>query len=99
MVTGVAANLNGRELAWEFVKKNWPELDRRYGGGGFGLMRLVFGCTNFSDAGKLADVEAFFREHPAPAAERTIRQTLERMRLNIKWLERNRGELAAWLGR
>ncbi|MEK7807044.1 MAG: M1 family metallopeptidase, partial [Chloroflexota bacterium] len=99
VVTGVAANLNGRELAWEFVKKNWPELDRRYGGGGFGLMRLVFGCTNFSDAGKLADVEAFFREHPAPAAERTIRQTLERMRLNIKWLERNRGELAAWLGR
>ena len=97
VITGVAANLVGREQAWEFVKENWRELDKRYGGGGFGLMRLVFGCTNFSEAGKLADVEAFFGEHPAPAAERTIRQALERMRLNIKWLERNRSEVDGWL--
>jgi puromycin-sensitive aminopeptidase len=99
VLTGVAANLKGRELAWGFVKEKWPELDRRYGGGGFGLMRLVFGCTNFSDASKLADVEAFFRQHHAPAAERTIRQALERMRLNIKWLERNGRELANWFSR
>jgi puromycin-sensitive aminopeptidase len=96
VVTGVSANRQGREPAWEFVKARWAEFDRRYGGGGFGLMRLVSTCGSFTDAAKLADVEAFFQEHPAPAAERTIRQSLERIRLNIKWLERNRAELAGW---
>jgi len=98
MVTGVAANLKGRDLAWKFVKDNWPEFDRRYGGGGFGLMRLVSVSGHFTDEENLADVEKFFQEHPVAAAERTIRQSLERMRLNIKWLERNSTELANWFG-
>ncbi|PKB73275.1 MAG: hypothetical protein BZY75_02675 [SAR202 cluster bacterium Io17-Chloro-G7] len=97
VVTGVGSNLKGRDLAWDFIKSNWPEFDRRYGSGGFGLMRLVSVCGNFSTADKLADVESFFTENPAPAAERTIRQALERIRLNIRWLERNREEVAGWL--
>jgi puromycin-sensitive aminopeptidase len=59
-------------------------------------MRLVSICSNFADAEKLADVERFFQEHPAPAAERTIRQSLERIRLNLTWLEKNRAGLAGW---
>jgi puromycin-sensitive aminopeptidase len=98
VVGSVAFNLRGRDLAWEFVKSNWPEFDRRYGGGGFGLMRLVSICGGFTSEERLADVENFFQEHPAPAAERTIRQALERVRLNIKWLERNRTEVANWFG-
>ncbi len=98
VVTGVAGNLKGRDLAWEFVKSNWPEFDRRYGSGGFGLMRLVSICGNFTTQDKHDDVESFFTEHPAPAAERTIRQSLERVRLNMRWLERSRTEVAGWLG-
>ncbi|PKB80163.1 MAG: hypothetical protein BZY88_09580 [SAR202 cluster bacterium Io17-Chloro-G9] len=98
VVTAVAANLRGRQLAWDFVKDQWEEFDRRYGGGGFGLMRLVSVCGHFTDADHLDDVETFFKDHPAPAAERTIRQALERIRLHIAWLERNRTELAGWFG-
>jgi puromycin-sensitive aminopeptidase len=96
VISAVAANLRGREPAWDFVKANWAELDRRYGGGGFGIMRLVSITNNFADLEKLGDVETFFQEHPAPAAERTIRQALERIRLNAAWLENNRSELAQW---
>ena len=96
VVTGVAANPKGRDLAWEFVKSNWGEFDRRYGGGGFGLMRLVSICSYFNSQEKADEVDSFFAEHPVPAAERTIRQALERVRLNIKWLEQNRQELADW---
>jgi puromycin-sensitive aminopeptidase len=85
-------------LAWSFVKDRWEEFNRRYGGGGFGLMRLVSICGAFAEAGKLADVESFFQEHPVPAAERTIRQSLERIRLNIRWLERNGAELSQRFG-
>ena len=96
LVAGVAANPKGRDLAWEFVKDNWAEFDRRYGGGGFGLMRLVSICSHFNSQEKADEVDSFFAEHPAPAAERTIRQALERVRLNIKWLEQNRQELIDW---
>jgi len=99
LVAGVAANPKGRDLAWEFVKDNWAEFDRRYGGGGFGLMRLVSICSHFNSQEKAAEVDSFFAEHPAPAAERTIRQALERVRLNIKWLEQNRQELTDWFAK
>ena len=98
VVGGVAANIRGREPAWEFVKSNWAEFDRRYGSGGFGLMRLVSICSSFNTEENMADVERFFTDHPTPAAERTIRQALERMRLNINWLERNRHDINAWFG-
>ena len=98
VVAGVAANPAGREPAWEFVKSNWAEFDRRYGGGGFGLMRLVSIVNGFTTEEGMADVEKFFTDNPAPAAERTIRQALERMRLNIRWLEQNRPALNAWFG-
>ena len=97
VVGGVASNPRGRDLAWTFIKDNWSEFDRRYGSGGFGLMRLVSTCSSFTSQQWLNDVETFFVEHPTPAAERTIRQAIERIRLNIKWLERNREELATWL--
>jgi puromycin-sensitive aminopeptidase len=99
LVASIAANPKGRDLAWEFVKSNWGEFDRRYGGGGFGLMRLVSICSHFSSQEKADEVDSFFSEHPAPAAERTIRQALERVRLNIKWLEINRPLLTDWFDR
>ncbi|MDE0823369.1 MAG: M1 family metallopeptidase [Dehalococcoidia bacterium] len=96
LVASIAANPKGRDLAWDFVKSNWTEFDRRYGGGGFGLMRLVSICSHFSSQEKSDEVDSFFAEHPAPAAERTIRQVLERVKLNIKWLEINRPLLTDW---
>ena len=66
VVAGVAANPRGRQPAWEFVKNNWAEFDRRYGGGGFGLMRLVSICNSFTTEEQMADVERFFAENPAP---------------------------------
>ena len=43
------------------------------------------------------DVEQFFSDNPSPAADRTIKQALERIRLNSAWIERNRQELDLWL--
>ena len=89
----VATNRFGRDQAWDFLKENWPEFYRRYGEGGFALMHLVSFTSAFTTEEKREDVERFFRDHPAPAAERTIQQSLERIRINIAWLERNRDDL------
>ena len=94
----MAGNPKGKALAWEFLKENWSEFDRRYGEGGFGLMTLVSTAGRFTTQEKLEDVERFFTDNPVPAADRTIRQALEAIRLNVAWLEKNRGPLAEWLG-
>ena len=98
VVSAVAANHKGRRLAWDFLKERWDEFDRRYGSGGFGLMRLVAITNTFTSTAMRDDVAAFFEAHPTPAAERTIRQALERIALNAAWLERNRSELAGYFG-
>ena len=43
--------------------------------------------------------EMIAKAHPVPAATRTVQQSLERIGLNVRWLERNREELAAWFQR
>ena len=60
-------------------------------------MRLVSMTSGFTTEERREDVERFFADHPTPAAERSIRQSLERIRLNIAWLDRNRDDLAKWL--
>ena len=92
-----AGNPKGKGLAWDFLKANWSEFDRRYGEGGFGLMTLVSTAGRFTTQEKLEDVERFFTDNPVPAADRTIRQALEAIRLNVAWLEKNRAPLAEWL--
>ena len=96
VITMVAGNTQGRDLAWQFLKDNWGELDRRYGEGGFAIMRLVGIASAFTTLEMHDDVERFFTDNSAPGAARTISQSLERIRLNAAWLERNRDELAGW---
>jgi len=98
LVGSVAANGKGRELAWNFLTGNWPEFDRRYGKGGFLLGRVISSTTvNFHSEEKAKEVEEFFRSHPVPAAERTIRQSLERIRSNALWLQRDSEPIRQWL--
>jgi puromycin-sensitive aminopeptidase len=98
VVAGVAANPHGREAAWEFVKANWAEFDRRYGGGGFLIVRLIESvASSFASAAKEREVAEFFTAHPVPAAARTVQQCLERIRINTRWLTQNHRALEAWL--
>ncbi len=97
-VAGVATNPLGRELAWDFLREKWAEFDRRYGQGGFIIARIVSITTeDFTTLEKAREVEDFFESHPAPAAARTVRQSLERIRSNALWLERDGEAIARWL--
>ena len=96
LISAVAGNRIGRKLAWDFIKNNWIELNRRYGAGGFLIMRLA-SITGFFNSTDLAtDVEVFFKENPAPSANRTIQQSLERIRLNTQWIHLNQQCLTEW---
>ncbi len=94
-----AANPKGRDRTWRFVQDNWKEIDRRYGKGGFAITRVVGITGGFTSTGRHDEVKAFFEANPAPSAARTIQQSLERIRLNTRWLERNAEAVGEWLKR
>lgn len=91
----VAANPAGRVLAWEFVKANWPEFNRRYGAGHL-MPYLIEATTKFTDQEKEENISTFFQKNPVPSAKRALEQALERIRLNRIWLEQNRADLEEW---
>ena len=99
VVVSTANNINARDMTWEFVKNNWSELDRRYGKGGFAIMNLVTIAGLFTTVDKAEEVELFFQNNPTPSAERTIQQSLERIRLNANWLDKNRNNLNNWFNK
>ncbi|MDA0797520.1 MAG: M1 family metallopeptidase [Chloroflexi bacterium] len=97
VVVQAAGNKDGRDLTWQFIKDNWAEFDRRYGKGGFAIMRIVGITGGFTSMERHDEVERFFEEHPTPSAARTIQQSLERIRLSVRWLELNRDAVGSWL--
>jgi puromycin-sensitive aminopeptidase len=97
VIGAVAANPNGRDLAWEFVKARWQELDRIYGDSKYMLGRLIEGVVSgFSTEEKKREVAQFFDEHPVPGADRALKQSFERIDMNIKWLVGNRESAREW---
>lgn len=84
-------------MAWKFVQEHWQELYDRYEGG-FLLSRLVKSTTEmFASAEAAKEVEEFFSERTPPSAERALKQSLENVRLNSKWLTRESSKIGAWL--
>jgi len=85
----------GRELGWEFVKKNWKDMEARYPVHLF--PRIVGGATSFVSASQSADLEKFLAEHPIKAGRRVAGKVMERVRSNVKVNERSAESLDAWL--
>jgi len=97
IIVGVSSSSLGRSLAWDFVRNNWKEIDNRYGDGGFALNRLVSLVSGFSEEKRISEVEDFFEKNPTPAAERSIQQALERIRLNTAWKKKFSSEISSFL--
>ena len=95
----VSNNPKGKLLAWEFLKENWDEFNERYGHGGFMLMRLVGLPGGFTTQDQLDDVRRFYGSNPVPAAERSVRQVIEGVELNVSWLAKNKDDASNWLSR
>ncbi|KAL4217239.1 hypothetical protein ACF0H5_023690 [Mactra antiquata] len=97
VVAGVTGTKLGRKLGWEFVKENWKQFHSRYQGG-FLLSRLTKCMTeNFVTEEMAKEVEDFFTANPAPAAERSIQQAVENVRLNAMWMQNESSKVSQFL--
>ena len=96
MIAAVWGNPKGRKLSWQFVKKNWNILHKRFSGGHL-LSRLLESADAFVTEKEAVDIEQFFKKNPLPEASRTIAQSLEQIRSNTVWLTTEREALKDFL--
>ncbi|XP_026450343.1 aminopeptidase M1-like [Papaver somniferum] len=91
-VFGLAVSREGRETAWCWLKEKWDHILTTYGPG-FLVTRFVGAVVSpFSSTDKVAEVEEFFATRTKPFIARTLKQSLERVHINTKWVQSIRDE-------
>ncbi|MGH1569158.1 MAG: M1 family metallopeptidase [Nitrosopumilus sp.] len=88
----VAANPYGDKVLWPWLKKNWKKLNKKVGHGNPLFNRIVASITSVADDSMEKEIKTFFKKNPTPGTERTQSQTLERIRINSKFLRLMRKE-------
>ena len=89
LVNALLANRTGGPSVWERVTSRWDEVLARFVKTSHARM-----LSNVSrlcrDPSLASQVERFLTEHPLPVGQRTVAQTIERLRVNVAFGERMR---------
>ncbi len=90
----VAGNPYGKKILWPWLKRNWPKLSKKVGRGNPLFNRIVASISSIADDSMEKEIRQFFKKNPTPGTERTQEQTLERIRINSKFLRNMRKEFS-----
>ena len=90
----IAGNRHGKKIFWPWLKKNWKPLHKKVGVGSPLLNRIVASISAVADSAMENEIKRFFKANPTPGTERTLDQTLERIRIHTNLLQRLRLEFA-----
>jgi aminopeptidase N len=85
-----------KPVGWRLLQEHWPVLDERYGKSGLIGHFISAAASGIPTEEHAAEVEKFFKEHPAPYASEKIKQTLEGIRARARFRARNRTGLATF---
>jgi len=95
LIGAVMANPAGEKLAWDFVRSHWADVEKA--GGPFASASVVNSAGLFCEAGLREQVNQFFSAHKVAAAERSFRQSMERINNCVDLKSQQSGQLASWL--
>jgi puromycin-sensitive aminopeptidase len=95
IVSSVLTSVYGRELAWNFVKANWDEMDRRFPKQG--LRRMCGGIVGLATPDLERDVRHFFASRKIDLGGKTLEQYLEQLRIAVVFREREGEKLKGYL--
>ena len=96
VITSVLGNPTGEKLAWDFIQTHWDAIAKA--GGPFASAQVVGATSVFCDAGMRDQVTEFFSTHKIAAAERTYKQSIERINNCVDLKSQQEPQLASWLG-
>ena len=89
------ANTHTQDAAWAYLKEHWSDLAEKVTS--FGGRGAVSTLGNFCSDERRTDVAQFFQQHPAPGAQRTVNQSLERIDNCIEFKKIQQQNMDSWL--
>jgi puromycin-sensitive aminopeptidase len=95
LLGAVMGNPAGQRLAWDFIRSHWEDVEKV--GGPFASAAIVNSAGGFCDAGMRDEVNDFFSSHKV-AAERSFKQSRERINNCVDLKSQQSDQLATWLG-
>ena len=95
IIAAVMRNPDGRDLAWDFIKKHWSQVEKTFASS-VGP-QLVRATGSLCDASSHDEVKDFFATHKVSSSERSLKKALENI-YNCADLKVHQSELlASWL--
>lgn len=98
--TAVARNTVGRDLAWNYLQDQWPNVLEYFGPGSGHLSSLIKSVGKiFNTQLELKELEKFQADNAGQlgSATRALEQSLEAARLNVAWMSRSYNTILEWL--
>jgi puromycin-sensitive aminopeptidase len=92
----VLGNRAAPDVAWSFLEERWDEINGRFPSNS--LSRMIEGVATQVDAGLATRARAFLDAHPVPSATLLVRQTLERLDVNVAFARTQGPTLPGALG-
>jgi len=96
VISSVMGSPEGQKQAWDFVLAHWDAVQKA--GGPFASAQIVGSTSSFCDAHMRDQVTDFYAAHKIEAAERTYRQSIERINNCVDLKSQQEPQLASWLG-
>jgi aminopeptidase N len=96
VIAGLIGNADTRELGWTLVQQHWADIEKKTGdfdGNAVIVGSLASMCSNDAES----SIRDFFHSHPVPAAQRTLKQSLEWIQSCITLRSTEEVKLADWL--
>jgi aminopeptidase N len=86
----------GRTTVWPLVRDRWDDVKKHLDAFG-GPAYVVGGLRGYCDDAVASEIEQFFKAHPMEGAERTLQQSLERIRSCAALERAQQDKLSSWL--
>ncbi|KAK9737676.1 Peptidase M1 N-terminal domain [Popillia japonica] len=96
----VASNIYGHNLAFDFIRNKWKEINEYFGEGFRTVSRMVESLPTFMNTPEhLKQLEIFRDENKynLKATNRAFTNTIEKVKTNIQWMKLNYKSVESWL--
>lgn len=94
----VSANIVGRPLQWDFMKKNWDAVIAKLGNPVVVDRYINISLSRFTDTSFVDDIEKFMADKDTKSFDRTLRTVKDKIRGRAAYKERDTAVLKEWLG-
>eukprot|EP00095_Tigriopus_kingsejongensis_P003865 maker-scaffold1168_size57759-snap-gene-0.7 protein:Tk03865 transcript:maker-scaffold1168_size57759-snap-gene-0.7-mRNA-1 annotation:"aminopeptidase n" len=100
VVSNVASNILGRDISFDFIRKNWDKILEVYAGSSFAISSVLKSVLkDRNNEFDLNEIVEFQKDNEGrfSSGERSVRQAIEDGRNNLEWMKRHFETITTYL--